>query len=140
MSMRASELMTPKPATVAPEASLGEAWDLMRELEVRHLPVVERGALVGMLSDRDLANLDVGRMLAVEGAEAVRRALARPVVEVMSADVVWVELDAELGDVVELLLEHRIGAIPVIRGDREVVGIISYVDVLRVLWDLLDEP
>ncbi|MBI1734314.1 MAG: CBS domain-containing protein [Candidatus Rokubacteria bacterium] len=138
--MMARDLMTPSPATVMPGTSLGEAWDLMRELDVRHLPVVERGALVGMLSDRDLAYLDLGRTLAAEGADAVRRALARPVVEVMSSDVVGIDVDAELGDVIDLLLEYRIGAIPVTRSDtRELVGIISYIDVLRVLRDVVEE-
>ena len=53
--MIARDLMTPNPLTVTPQASIAEAWDVMRELAVRHVPVVEDGALVGMLSDRDLA-------------------------------------------------------------------------------------
>ncbi|MBI2207598.1 MAG: CBS domain-containing protein [Candidatus Rokubacteria bacterium] len=138
--MRAGELMTSNPATLTPEATVAEAWDLMRELDIRHIPVVERGTLVGILSDRDLTDLDVLGMLAAEGAEAVRRETVRPVVEIMSSDVVSAEVDAELSEVVDLLLEHKIGAIPVIRADdRAVVGIISYVDVLRVLRDLLEE-
>src|SRR5262245_25412013 len=40
--MRARDLMTPNPVTVAPQASIAEAWDLMRELEIRHIPVVAR--------------------------------------------------------------------------------------------------
>ena len=65
--MIARDLMTVDPVTVDPKASIGEAWDLMRELEIRHVPVVQDGALVGMLSDRDLGTLDIGRMLALEG-------------------------------------------------------------------------
>lgn len=138
--MQVSELMTPSPATVTPDASIGEAWDLMRELDIRHLPVVERGALVGMLSDRDLIFLDVGGTLADQGGEALRRTLARSVVEVMSSDVVCTEADGDLAEVVDLLLEHRIGAIPVIRpATRELVGIISYVDILRSLRGVLAE-
>jgi acetoin utilization protein AcuB len=138
--MQVSELMTPSPATVTPDASIGEAWDLMRELDIRHLPVVERGAVVGMLSDRDLIYLDIGGTLADGGGEALRRTLARPVVEVMSSDVVCTEADGDLGDVVDLLLEHRIGAMPVIRPvTRELVGIVSYVDILRSLGGVLAE-
>ena len=138
--MLARELMTRSPATVTPDTSIGEAWDLMRELDVRHLPVVRDGVLVGMLSDRDVAGLDLGRMVEKNGGDAVRRELARPVIEVMSSDVVCTEVDGELGDVVDLFLEHRIGAVPVIRsGTRELVGIISYVDVLRMLRDALEE-
>ena len=41
--MTAGDLMTPDPTTVTPEASVAEAWDLMRDLDIRHLPVVEGG-------------------------------------------------------------------------------------------------
>ena len=53
--MIARDLMTPDPLTVTPQASVAEVWDLMREVDVRHVPVVQGGALLGMLSDRDLA-------------------------------------------------------------------------------------
>jgi acetoin utilization protein AcuB len=132
--------MTANPATVTPQASITEVWDLMRELEVRHVPVVQGGALVGMLSDRDLAALDIARMLAVEGSDVLREELATPITNVMSSDVIFVEPETEVSDVVGLLLEHKVGALPVIRPDtREVVGIISYIDVLRALQDRLEE-
>jgi CBS domain-containing protein len=136
----ARDLMTPNPVTVTPEATVAEAWDLMRELDIRHVPVVQDGGLVGMLSDRDLAYLDVGRVLASEGVDAVRRELGTAVVKVMTSDVIFVESEAELGDIVELLIENKIGAIPVVRPEtREVVGIVSYIDALRALQDLLEE-
>ena len=138
--MIARDLMTPDPLTVAPQASIAEVWDLMREVDVRHDPVVQGGALVGMLSDRDLARLDLARSLKVEGAEALRQELATPIVRVMSSDVISVEPDTEVGDVIALLLDHKIGALPVVEaGTREVLGIISYVDVLRALQGMLEE-
>ena len=137
--MTARDLMTPNPVTVTPQASVAEVWDLMRELEIRHVPVVDRGALVGLVSDRDLAQFDLGRLLAIEGAEALRRELGTAVVKVMSADVIAVDPETELDEIVELLVEHRIGAIPVVpSGTREVVGIVSYIDVLRALADSLE--
>ena len=137
--MTARDLMTPDPVTTTPEASIAEVWDLMREMEIRHVPVVQRGTLVGMLSDRDLGRLDMARMVATEGAEGLRQGLATSIVNVMSSDVICVEPETELSDVVELLLEHKIGALPVVRPDtREVVGIVSYIDVLRVLRDQIE--
>ncbi len=130
--MTASDLMTPNPVTVMSQASLAEAWDLMRELDVRHLPVVDGDALVGMLSDRDIGSLEVARLLTEEGAGALQRRLTQPVVQVMSTDVLAAEPDTELSDLIALLVEHRVGAIPVIRADtRQIVGIVSYIDVLR---------
>jgi acetoin utilization protein AcuB len=138
--MKARDVMTPSPITVTPEATLAEVWDLMREADIRHVPVVKGGVLVGMVSDRDLASLDVARVLTADGADALRRALATPVVTVMSADVIFVEMEDDLDDVIELMLEHKVGAIPVVRPDtREVVGIVSYIDVLREIQDLVAE-
>jgi acetoin utilization protein AcuB len=137
--MQAQDVMTPNPATVPPDASVAEVWDLMRERAIRHLPVVDRGALVGMLSDRDLAHFDMARLLTAEGAEALRRELGTPAVKVMSADVVAVSPDAELGEVVDLLVENRIGAVAVVRPEtQELVGIVSYIDVLEALRDQLE--
>jgi acetoin utilization protein AcuB len=138
--MRSSDVMTKDPVTVDVQATAAEVWDLMRDLEIRHVPVVDRGVLVGMVSDRDLARFDVGRVLVANGAEALRRELGTPVVELMSADVVSVTPDADVSDVIELLIEHKIGAVPVVRADtREVVGIVSYVDVLRAVEELIGQ-
>jgi len=138
--MRASALMTTHPVTVTTEATIAEALDLMRDLDIRHVPVVERGALVGMLSDRDLAYLDVAASLTDTGATKLRRELSTPVVKAMSSDVIYVEPETDLSEVVALLLEHKIGAIPVVQPDtRAVVGIVSYIDVLRAVQDALEE-
>jgi CBS domain-containing protein len=137
--MLARDLMTPNPVTVDLNASTGDAWDIMRENEIRHVPVVDGGVLVGMLSDRDLAPVDVGRILAFDGATAARAELARPVIDRMSIDVVSVHPETDVSDVIDLLLEARIGAVPVVRPDRrEIVGIVSYVDILRALAKTLE--
>jgi len=138
--MNARDVMTPNPMTIRSQATVAEAWDLMGEMEIRHVPVVDDGTLVGMLSDRDLGRLDVTRMLVAEGADALRHELATPVAKVMSLDVIAAEPETELGDIVDVLVEHKVGALPVVHPDtRELVGIISYVDVLRALQDLLGE-
>ena len=138
--MTAGDLMTANPVTVKPTATIAEAWDLMTELEIRHLPVLEKGTLIGIVSDRDLAMLDLGRLYREEGAEGVRRALARTVEEVMSPDVLHVQLETELIDAVGLLIAHKVGALPVVHPDTgEVLGIVSYLDVLRELQDVLRE-
>jgi acetoin utilization protein AcuB len=138
--MIARDLMTPDPLTVTSKSTIAEAWEVMRELAVRHVPVVEDGALVGMLSDRDLARVDMVRVLRVEGADALREELETPIVEVMSSDVISVGPETEMSEVISLLLEHKIGAVPVVEpGSRDVLGIISYVDLLRALGALIEE-
>jgi acetoin utilization protein AcuB len=138
--MKAHDVMTPNPVTVAPQATLAEVWDLMRDADIRHVPVVEDGALVGILSDRDLGSLDVARLLTTEGADALKRELSTPVVDIMSADVIFVQAETDLGEVIDLMLESKVGAIPVVRPEtREVAGIVSYIDVLRAVRDLITE-
>jgi acetoin utilization protein AcuB len=137
--MTARELMTKSPATVTPQTTTAEAWDLMRELDVRHLPVVDGEALVGMVSDRDLGNFDVARLLTEEGADTLRRRLTLPDIQIMSTDVVAAEPDTEMSDLIAMLLEHKVGALPVILpGTRQIVGIVSYIDVLRAVGDELE--
>jgi acetoin utilization protein AcuB len=132
--MIASELMTPDPATATPETMIAEVWDLMRDMDIRHVPVVDEGLLVGMVSDRDLAYLDMVGVLTVEGATSLRDELATPVVKVMSTDVISIDAETPLGDAVALLIEHKVGALPVVRPEtRELVGILSYIDVLKAL-------
>ena len=138
--MRAGTLMTTWPVTVRPAATVAEALDLMRDLNIRHLPVVDRGTLVGMLSDRDLMQVEPSALLTALGAEALARELATPVVKVMRPDVICVEPETDLSDVVELLVEHKIGAVPVVLPDTQaIVGIISYIDVLRAMRAELEE-
>jgi acetoin utilization protein AcuB len=97
--------------------------------------VVEDGALVGMVSDRDLARY--GFTLAAEGAG---RHVATIVGEVMSPDVVAIEPETEVDEIIDLLLEHKVGALPVVdRATDTVVGIVSYIDVLRALRDRLEQ-
>ena len=138
--MTARELMTPNPVTVTVEESLVDAWDLMRELDIRHVPVVQDGALVGMLSDRDLGHLDMTRMAMGEGADAVTRELAKPIIDVMRSDVIFVEPETGLNDVIALLIEHKVGALPVVQPDtRELLGIVSYIAARRAIQDSLEE-
>jgi acetoin utilization protein AcuB len=136
--MIARDLMTANPATVTPQTTIAEAWDLMREMDVRHLPVIDGEALVGMLSDRDLGSLDLARLLTEDGADTLRRRLTLPVVQIMSTDVVTAEPDTEIGEIITRLLEHKVGALPVVlEGTQQIVGIVSYIDVLRAVENSL---
>jgi acetoin utilization protein AcuB len=132
--------MTYNPVTVSAHASVMEAAEILRDMDIRHLPVVEDGALVGMLSDRDLRGLDADIMLDVEDPESLRLARAVPVVRVMSPNVIAVDAETELSELIGVLIETKIGAIPVVEGStRRLVGIVSYIDVLRALQDMIED-
>jgi acetoin utilization protein AcuB len=134
---RAIDLMTEDPVTVTASSTVGEAMQILQELNVRHIPVVNQSnELVGMLSDRDLRAVSVPRTIDEEWLGELRIALETPVARVMSSNVVTVQEEASMPEVIELMLDNKIGAVPVVDADSALVGIISYIDVLRELHDL----
>lgn len=136
--MVAEDLMTRDPMTAEPNTTIGEAIQMMRELDVRHLPVVQSGELIGMLSDRDLRGVSFVDVMEDTDLTALRRRLDGAVSEVMNSDLLQVTVETEVAEIVELMLEHRIGAIPVVEtGSNELIGIVSYIDVLRAAADAL---
>ncbi|WP_437594803.1 CBS domain-containing protein [Sorangium sp. So ce1000] len=128
--IRAAKLMTESPRSVRVDDPIGEAVDVLQTTDFRHLPVVdELGELVGMLSDRDLRALELPY---AEDAAAVNAALQKarvPVSMMMSSDVVSVGPDADVTELMELMLDNKIGAVPIVDGEGVLLGIVSYVDV-----------
>jgi len=136
--MIVEEVMSPLPYVVRPGNTIAEAMSLLAETDVRHLPVVEDDELVGILSDRDLRQLTPSANDEFDHPGRVRRLFEQPVSTVMTGDVVTVYPEAELGEAIDLMIEHKIGAIPVVEaGSRKLVGIVSYVDALRAARDVI---
>jgi CBS domain-containing protein len=139
--MFVTEIMTEAPQTIRPDETITEAAIVLQSLGIRHLPVVDdRGQLVGMLSDRDLAPVMRTFLELAEADNMVVPLSGRAVSELMSGGVISVDGDAPVSDVVELMLENGIGAVPVVDGDGSLIGIVSYVDVLRALTASPEEP
>lgn len=130
--MNASELMTVDPVIVNPTSSIEAAIELLQEMTIRHLPVVnESGELVGIVSDRDLRALLVPYFHPQEVRETALARAGSPVSTIMSSDVVCASLEDDISVVTDLVLEHRVGAVPIVDAERLLVGIISYIDLLR---------
>jgi acetoin utilization protein AcuB len=135
----AYDVMTEDPATISMTATVGDAVRMLHTLDVRHLPVVDdEGTLVGMLSDRDLRGLSFPEMIGDEYIGSIQTALDAPVSSLMTSDVAAVEVEDGVSLIIELMLDRKIGAVPVVNSDDTLVGIVSYVDLLRQL--LPEEP
>lgn len=144
----ARDIMTPDPITVGPDASVTEAAHLMVDNHVGALPVLEGERLVGIVTEGDLIMQDVklefptyihllDGMIMYPPATArfedeLRKAVAASVRAVMTSDVVTVQSDTPIEDVVTLLVDRRVGSIPVLDQER-LVGIVSKSDVVRSL-------
>jgi CBS domain-containing protein len=132
--MVVDEVMTREPTTVRSTVSIGEALSTLKEVDARHLPVVDGGELVGILSDRDL--LELRNVL--DNPDADTSVLERTVSAYMSTDVVSVDPETELTEAIDIMLERRVGALPVLEAETEtLVGIVSYVDVLKAAREFL---
>lgn len=136
--MTADEIMTDDVTTIEETSTLAQAVEIMEERGIRHLPVVRGSELVGMLSDRDLRGYGVSLVSDVETLERLQARLGAPVTNAMSSDVIRVRPSTDVGEVVDLLLEEQIHAVPVVDDDTDtLVGIVSTVDILRAVRDRL---
>ncbi|MBC7173631.1 MAG: CBS domain-containing protein [Polyangiaceae bacterium] len=134
--MIAEEVMSDNPKSIREDASIGEAVEVFVSADFRHLPVLRGRELVGMLSNRDVQTLITPRLVDIVALEQLKARYDDPVSELMSTDVVKVYPDTDLGEVIDRMLEEKVGALPVVDADTgDLLGIVSYVDVLRSLRD-----
>jgi acetoin utilization protein AcuB len=122
------EFMTPTPISIPHDQPLSLALHTMREHRIRHLPVLQGEALVGVLSERDVALASSLRELDVATLRAE---------EAMTPVVYTVAPDARLDRVAADMAEHRYGSAFVVTEGNRVVGIFTTVDACRALAELL---
>jgi CBS domain-containing protein len=140
--MKVSELMTRKLITVAPDDSVEAAVQLLRQRGVRHLLVMKKDKLVGILSDRDLKRaMDPGRpkkkLLNIGGLFF----LLEPILvrEIMSPDPITVGPDLSAQEAASIMVAERFGALPV-EDEGRTVGIVTETDLLRYFAKSGGEP
>jgi acetoin utilization protein AcuB len=122
--------MTRTPQTIGHEQSLTSAHRLMNELRIRHLPVLDSGRLVGVVSQRDLHFLETLRDVNPDQVM---------VSEAMTTDVFTVTARTTLRKAAAEMAERKLGSAIVVEDDR-VVGVFTTVDALHALVDLLTPP
>lgn len=122
--MQVRDAMTRRVTTVTPNTTVTAALRLLYVQRIRHLPVVEDGRLVGIVSDRDLTPAARSAPSA-----AIRKRL---VADVMTPAARWVRPDDELFDATRQMLSWRISALPVVEHDQ-LVGILTTTDCLRAM-------
>jgi acetoin utilization protein AcuB len=138
-AIRVRDVMTRPAVIFREEMTVGAAVKAMRTRKIRHAPVVgAKGALAGIVTDRDLRQAVLEPALAEE-MQSLSQALAtRTVKEIMTWDPVTVKPETEIREAARLMHSNKIGALPVIQNGR-VVGIVTGSDVLKALIQILDE-
>lgn len=133
-ALKAEDVMTRNPVTLDITSTVQDAADMMWAAEVRHIPVVEHGTLVGMISDRDLRSYMLPRPERIFRADEERARMAVSVSAVIPSDVTTVRPDTPVADLLDILLEEKIGAVPVLAPDTgDLIGVVSYIDILRAV-------
>jgi acetoin utilization protein AcuB len=137
--------MTRRPITIDPEARLADANAIMRDNQIRHLPVVgDKSQLVGIITDRDLRSAAIAPSVAeflppelkqaVEGAGMLLDGLR--VKNAMTWSVVTTRPDASVPEAGAVMFQHRIGSLPVC-SNGELVGIVTERDIYKALMSAI---
>lgn len=137
--MFVSRSMAKKVATVDKACSLLEAQELMKQCQIRHLPVVDmENTLVGMVTDRDIRSALPYGLAKGEGDDDEREKYAHlKVSSVMTTDLLCIHPNHTLQDAILLIEQKKVGAFPVVDNDRKLVGILSVRDLLRAFINVL---
>jgi len=138
--MKVKDLMSKKLFTVGPEDMLDKVFFLFNFEAIRHLPVVEKGKVVGILSDRDLKKIMGARKKIVtdkvDGTQFIVH--ARRVATIMSRGITTIGPDEKAADAAAIMAKKKIGCLPVVKKDK-LVGMITSTDILRAYVKLAHE-
>ena len=127
--MLVRDVLTPNVISVSPKTTLPEAVRLMRERGIRHLPVVEDGKLVGIVSDRDLKRAMASPATSLEVHELTYLLNRLAVGEIMTRTVITIGAMFPVEEAARLMVMEKVSALPVTDADR-LVGIVTETDVL----------
>ena len=129
------EWMTKDVITVTPDTSMLKASKLMKDHNIRRLPVLDGKHVVGIVSDRDIRAASPSKATTLDMHELYYLLSEVKVKDIMTSDPVTV-YDTDAVDAAALLMENKgIGGLPVVDGSGELVGIITDHDIFRVLVD-----
>ena len=129
--------MSSPAVTITPGTSLQAALNLMHEHRFRRLPVVdERGRLVGIVSERDLLYASPPSATLLSGLELNHLLTERRVDEIMTRNVLTATPDTFVEDAARLMVDNKVGGLPIVEGDNQVVGVITETDVFKAFIEL----
>lgn len=133
--MQVKDLMTDKVFTIDPDDMIDRVFFLIHYEKLRHLPVVEKGKVVGIVSDRDMYKA-LGPKSNSKVIEASNdnelHVVPKKVRHIMKRGIITVTPETLVSEAATIMVEHRIGALPVVK-DSKLVGILTSTDMLKVV-------
>ena len=134
--MYVRQFMTTQVFTVTPEESIADTMALMREKKISRMPVVEKGKLVGFVTDGDLREVSPSPATTLSIFELNYLIAKTPIREVGFKKVVTCHPDTKIEDAALLMKDHKIGGLPVVDNGK-LVGIITGSDILDAFLDIM---
>jgi len=128
--------MNPNVITVDADDSMLDATKLLKEHNIRHLPVLEKGKLVGVITDRDLKRASASDATTLEAHELLYLIANIKVREIMTRNPITVPYNYTIEEAAELLLQAKISGMPVVDKEGDVIGTITQTDLFKVLISL----
>ena len=125
-AIKIDDVMTSHPVTIRADLPIWKAWKLMRENGYRHLPVLNKGQLIGIVSDRDLRR--VSNSLSSDSID---------VLEAMTEEPFCVDAGTPLTSVLDEMLQHKYGAALIVDEERRPLGIFTALDAIEFLYKRL---
>jgi acetoin utilization protein AcuB len=132
------EWMTHPVTTIASDASVRQAAELMRTQRIRHLPVMDGGRLVGIVTDRDLRQVFLDPVIHDRLADLAATLETLKVREIMTWAVITVRPETGIRQAARLMREQKVGALPVVEAGR-VIGMLTERDLLRAVETLIHD-
>ena len=128
--------MSKKVATVHVNDTMQDAVKLLREHDIRMLPVMEQGELVGIVTDRDMKRASASDATTLDFYELIHLVSTIKIKHIMTKNPITVPFDFTVEETAEVLLKNKISGVPVLNDDKEIVGIITQTDLFKVLISL----
>ncbi|MGI6712436.1 MAG: CBS and ACT domain-containing protein [Bacillota bacterium] len=136
--MKVKDRMTPNPYTISPETNLREAFSILKERNIRRLPVVEREKLIGMITRTDLYRAIPLPVLPDAFSGRDKLFTKTKVSEIMpQKPLITVHPNAYIEQAAKILSDNKVSGLPVVNDKGKLVGIISVIDILTAFLDML---
>ena len=134
--MFVKNFMTYNPVVISPDDNFPQAMNVIRKRKIRHLPVIERDKLVGIVVEKDLLSNQPSPATTLSLYEIYSLLETLRIRQIMSRPVITVAGDCPLEEAARIMVENKISCLPVMEGDK-LVGIITETDVFKVLVEVL---
>lgn len=124
--MKVGEWMERELVTIDRKTTIQEAISLMKKHSIRHLPVIEEGRLVGLVTEGDMRQVFVASLIEELSID-----------DVMIKDPITVKVDTEIDDAARVIYYNKIGGLPVVDEGQGLLGIITVADIMAAFIELM---